>query len=53
MKSQSDFPANGTLSYLIADEQNHYALLAKLNELKRATVFVSNVLRRDAVQILP
>ena len=29
------------LSYLIADEQKHHALLAKLNELKRATVFVS------------
>jgi len=29
------------LSYLIADEQKHHALLAKLNELKRATMFVS------------
>ncbi len=29
------------LSYLIADEQKHHSLLAKLNELKRATVFVS------------
>jgi len=29
------------LSYLIADEQKHHALLGKLNELKRATVFVS------------
>jgi hypothetical protein len=29
------------LSYLIADEQKHHALLAKLNELKRATVFVT------------
>ncbi|MBI5641395.1 MAG: hypothetical protein HZA17_13325 [Nitrospirae bacterium] len=29
------------LSYLIADEQKHHSLLGKLNELKRATVFVS------------
>ena len=29
------------LSYLIADEQKHHALLGKLNELKRATVFVT------------
>ncbi len=29
------------LSYLIADEQKHHALLMKLNELKRATVFVT------------
>ena len=29
------------LSYLIADEQKHHALLAKLNELKRAAMFVS------------
>ncbi|HXX53572.1 MAG TPA: hypothetical protein VEI28_03270, partial [Thermodesulfovibrionales bacterium] len=29
------------LSYLIADEQKHHSLLAKLNELKRATVFVT------------
>ncbi|HXX81157.1 MAG TPA: hypothetical protein VEI46_06380 [Thermodesulfovibrionales bacterium] len=29
------------LSYLIADEQKHHNLLAKLNELKRATVFVT------------
>lgn len=29
------------LSYLIADEQKHHGLLAKLNELKRATVFVT------------
>ena len=29
------------LSYLIADEQKHHALLSKLNELKRATVFVT------------
>jgi len=29
------------LSYLIADEQKHHALLSKLNELKRATMFVS------------
>jgi len=29
------------LSYLIADEQKHHALLTKLNELKRATVFVT------------
>lgn len=29
------------LSYLIADEQKHHSLLSKLNELKRATVFVT------------
>ncbi|MDA8154915.1 MAG: hypothetical protein M0Z52_00455 [Actinomycetota bacterium] len=29
------------LSYLIADEQKHHNLLAKLNELKRAAVFVT------------
>ena len=29
------------LSYLIADEHKHHALLSKLNELKRATVFVT------------
>ena len=29
------------LSYLIADEQKHHALLSKLNELKRAVVFVT------------
>ena len=29
------------LSYLIADEQKHHSLLNKLNELKRATVFVT------------
>jgi hypothetical protein len=28
-------------SYLIADEQKHNSLLAKLVELKRATVFVT------------
>jgi flagellar hook-length control protein FliK len=29
------------LSYLIADEQKHHSLLGKLNELKRATAFVT------------
>jgi hypothetical protein len=29
------------LSYLIADEQKHHSLLSKLNELKRAVVFVT------------
>ena len=29
------------LSYLIADEQKHHKMLANLNELKRATVFVT------------
>ncbi|MEW6109567.1 MAG: hypothetical protein AB1632_10435 [Nitrospirota bacterium] len=29
------------LSYLLADEQKHHNLLGKLNELKRATVFVT------------
>ncbi len=35
------FATRYVLSYLIADEQKHHNLLAKLNELKRATVFVT------------
>jgi len=35
------FVTRYVLSYLIADEQKHHALLGKLNELKRATVFVT------------
>ncbi|HTF99532.1 MAG TPA: hypothetical protein VK654_02965 [Nitrospirota bacterium] len=35
------FTTRYILSYLIADEQKHHALLSKLNELKRAAVFVS------------
>lgn len=35
------FTTRYILSYLIADEQKHHSLLAKLNELKRAAVFVS------------
>jgi len=35
------FVTRYVLSYLIADEQKHHALLTKLNELKRATVFVT------------
>jgi rubrerythrin len=35
------FTTRYILSYLIADEQKHHSLLAKLNELKRATVFVT------------
>lgn len=29
------------LSYLIADETKHHSLISKLNELKRATIFVT------------
>jgi rubrerythrin len=35
------FATRYVLSYLIADEQKHHNLLSKLNELKRATVFVT------------
>ncbi|MEJ2695186.1 MAG: hypothetical protein P8013_00910 [Candidatus Sulfobium sp.] len=35
------FVTRYVLSYLIADEQKHHNLLGKLNELKRATVFVT------------
>lgn len=40
MKSEL-FITRYVLSYLIADEQKHHNLLAKLNELKRAAVFVT------------
>ena len=35
------FVTKYVLSYLIADEQKHHSLLSKLDELKRATVFVT------------
>ncbi len=35
------FVTRYVLSYLIADEQKHHSLLTKLEELKRATVFVT------------
>lgn len=35
------FTTRYILSYLIADEHKHHALLSKLNELKRAAVFVT------------
>ena len=35
------FVTRYVLSYLLADEQKHHNLLAKLNELKRAAVFVT------------
>ncbi len=39
--NSGDFITSYLLSYLIADETKHHALLNKLNELKRATVFVT------------
>lgn len=35
------FIARYILSYLIADETKHHSLINKLNELKRATIFVT------------
>ncbi|MBI4684140.1 MAG: hypothetical protein HY755_02960 [Nitrospirae bacterium] len=40
-KNSELFVTKYVLSYLIADEQKHHALLNKLEELKRATVFVT------------
>jgi rubrerythrin len=41
LNSSELFVTRYILSYLIADEQKHHSLLGKLNELKRATVFVT------------
>jgi len=41
LNSSEMFVTRYILSYLIADEQKHHNLLGKLNELKRATVFVT------------
>lgn len=41
LEKSHDFITRYILSYLIADETKHHALLNKLNELKRATVFVT------------
>jgi len=41
LEKSQDFITRYILSYLIADETKHHALLNKLNELKRATVFVT------------
>ena len=41
LNSSEVFVTRYILSYLIADEQKHHNLLGKLNELKRATVFVT------------
>ncbi len=41
LKNCELFVTRYILSYLIADEQKHHNLLGKLNELKRATVFVT------------
>ncbi len=41
LKNSELFVTRYILTYLIADEQKHHKLLANLNELKRATVFVT------------
>lgn len=41
VENSGDFITSYILSYLIADETKHHSLLNKLNELKRATVFVT------------
>ena len=41
LKNSELFITRYVLSYLIADETKHHNLLNKLNELKRATVFVT------------
>jgi rubrerythrin len=41
LQSSELFVTRYILSYLIADEQKHHKMLANLNELKRATVFVT------------
>ncbi len=41
LKSSDLFVTRYILSYLIADENKHHALLSKLDELKKATVFVT------------
>jgi len=41
LRNSELFVTKYVLSYLIADEQKHHALLNKLEELKKATVFVT------------
>lgn len=41
LRNSEMFITRYVLSYLIADETKHHNLLGKLNELKRATVFVT------------
>ena len=41
LKNSELFATKYVLSYLIADEQKHHALLTKLEDLKKATVFVT------------
>ena len=41
LKNSELFVTRYVLSYLLADEQKHHKLLSNLNELKRATVFVT------------
>lgn len=41
LKNSELFVTRYILSYLLADEQKHHKLLSNLNELKRATVFVT------------
>ncbi len=41
LKTSELFVTRYVLSYLIADEQKHHNLLGKLEELKKATVFVT------------
>ena len=41
LENSKNFITRYILSYLIADETKHHALINKLNELKRATIFVT------------
>ena len=41
LKNSELFATKYVLSYLIADEQKHHNLLSKLEDLKKATVFVT------------
>ncbi len=41
LRNSELFVTRYILSYLLADEQKHHNLLGRLNELKRATVFVT------------
>ncbi|MBI5740447.1 MAG: hypothetical protein HZA16_06970 [Nitrospirae bacterium] len=41
MRNSETFITRYILSYLIADETKHHNMLSKLNDLKRATVFVT------------
>jgi rubrerythrin len=41
LKSSKLFVSQYILSYILADEEKHHALLSKLDEVKKATVFVT------------